>query len=64
MEPKAERRCHLLLGISFVLLTIGIGYDFLTGTKLADFLVIIAGLFIGWIAVIYCLSNASLWREG
>ncbi|QFU82438.1 hypothetical protein [Natronorubrum aibiense] len=62
MNPEAERRCHLLIGISLVLLTIGIGYDFLVGTELADFLVIIAGLFIGWVAFLYCLGNAAFWR--
>ena len=62
MEPTIERRCHFLIGLSMVLLTIGIGYDFLVGTQLADFLVIIAGLFIGWVAFIYCLSNTSIWR--
>ncbi|ELY44989.1 hypothetical protein [Natronorubrum sulfidifaciens] len=62
MNPEAERRCHLLIGSSLVLLTIGIGYDFLVGTKLADFLVIIAGLFIGWVAFLYCLGNAAFWQ--
>lgn len=62
MDPTIEQRCHLLIGVSLVLLTIGIGYDFVYGTKLADFLVIIAGLFLGWIAFIYCLSNTSFWR--
>ncbi|SIR98331.1 hypothetical protein [Natronorubrum thiooxidans] len=62
MNPEAEHRCHLLIGISLVLLTVGIGYDFLVGTKLADFLVIIAGLFIGWVAFLYCLGNAAFWR--
>ncbi|RKD88993.1 hypothetical protein [Halopiger aswanensis] len=61
MKPQVERRCHLLIGLSLVLLTIGIGYDFLVGTKLADFLVILAGLFLGWVAFLYCLGNASFW---
>ncbi|SER87218.1 hypothetical protein [Natrinema salaciae] len=61
MKPQAERRCHVLIGIALVLLTIGIGYDFIVGTKLADFLVIIAGLFVGWVAFLYCLGNASFW---
>ncbi|NUB93556.1 hypothetical protein HT576_21450 [Haloterrigena sp. SYSU A121-1] len=61
MRPQAERWCHLSIGIASVLLTIGIGYDFIFGTKLADFLVIIAGLFIGWVAFLYCLGNASFW---
>ncbi|WP_254522262.1 hypothetical protein [Natrinema caseinilyticum] len=61
MEPRAERICHVLIGISLVLLTIAIGYDFVVGTKLADFLVIIGGLFIGWVAFLYCLGNATFW---
>jgi hypothetical protein len=32
------------------------------GTKLADFLVIIAGLLLGWVAFLYCLGNAVFWR--
>jgi 1,4-dihydroxy-2-naphthoate octaprenyltransferase len=62
MKRQAERRCHLLLAISLVLLTVGIGYDLAFGTKLADFLVIIAGLLFGWIAFLYCLGNTQLWR--
>lgn len=62
MQPQAERWCHVLIGIALVLLTIGIGYDFVFGTKLADFLVIITGLFVGWGAFLYCLSNASFWE--
>ncbi|ELY92037.1 hypothetical protein [Natrinema altunense] len=61
MDPQTERRCHILIGSALVLLTIGIGYDFVFGTKLADFLVIIAGLFTGWVAFLYCLGNASFW---
>nr|WP_121743217.1 hypothetical protein [Natronorubrum halophilum] len=61
MEPRAERWCHLLIGIALVLLTIGIGYDVIFGTKLADFIVIITGLFLGWVAFLYCLGNASFW---
>ncbi|MFC6764758.1 hypothetical protein [Natrinema soli] len=61
MEPQAERWCHVLIGVALILLTIGIGYDFIFGTKLADFLVIIAGLFLGWAAFLYCLGNASFW---
>ncbi len=61
-DPTIERRCHSLIVLSMVHLTIGIGYNFVTGTKLADFLVTIAGLFIGWVGLIYCVSNTSLWR--
>ncbi|ACM57788.1 hypothetical protein Hlac_2211 [Halorubrum lacusprofundi ATCC 49239] len=63
VKPKAERRCHLLLAVSLVLLTVGIGYDLVFGTKLADFMVIIAGLLFGWIAFLYCLGSTELWRE-
>lgn len=59
MEPAAERRCHLLLLTSFVLLTIGIGYCVVFETCLADFLVVIAGLIVGWTGLIYCLGNAT-----
>ncbi|WP_254761842.1 hypothetical protein [Natrinema marinum] len=62
-SPESERRCHVLIGIALVLLTIGIGYDFVVGTKLADFVVIIAGLFIGWVAFLYCLGHASGWGD-
>ncbi|MFC3956904.1 hypothetical protein [Halovivax cerinus] len=61
MEPAAERRCHLLILVSLVLLTIGIGYCVVFETCLADFLVVIAGLVVGWIAILYCLANAQ-WR--
>jgi len=62
MKRKAERRCHLLLAASLVFLTVGVGYDLVVGTKLADFLVIILGLLLGWIGFMYCLSNTDLWR--
>ncbi|WP_144797197.1 hypothetical protein [Halorubrum depositum] len=62
MKRKAERRCHLLLAVSLVLLTVGIGYDLVVGTKLADFLVIILGLLFGWIGFMYCLASTELWR--
>lgn len=53
----------MLIAVSLALLTVGIGYDLIVGTKLADFLVLIAGLLFGWIAFIYCLANTSLWRS-
>jgi hypothetical protein len=62
MDPTAERRCHVLIGTSMVLLTVGIGYCVVVGTCLADFLVVIAGLLLGWITFLYCLGNASHWR--
>lgn len=62
MEPKPERRCHFLIGVSLVLLTIGIGYLSIVGSTLADFVVITAGLLLGWIAFIYCFASASFWK--
>jgi hypothetical protein len=61
MEPTVARRCHILFGSSLVLLTISIGYCVIVGTCLADFLVVIAGLFLGWIALFYCLGTSSIW---
>lgn len=61
MDPKSERRCHLLIALSLLLLTIGVGYLYVFGTVLADFLVIISGLVVGWAAFFYCLGNASFW---
>ncbi|AGB15399.1 hypothetical protein Halru_0773 [Halovivax ruber XH-70] len=61
MEPAVERRCHLLVLLSLILLTIGIGYCVVFETCLADFLVVIVGLVVGWVAIIYCLANAR-WR--
>ena len=73
MRPRAERRCQLLFAVALVLLTIGIGYCTLVGTCLADFAVVVsdrskrsiavvvAGLFVGWVALIYCLANAPFW---
>ena len=61
MEATAERRCHLLISLALLLLTVGIGYCVLFGTCLADFGVVIAGLLFGWIGFLYCLMNASFW---
>ncbi|SFT08424.1 hypothetical protein SAMN04488556_0042 [Halostagnicola kamekurae] len=61
MEPRIERRCHILIGSSMILLTIGIGYCVIVGTCLADFLVVIAGLFLGWVGLFYCVGNSSIW---
>lgn len=61
MEPRVERRCHVLIGSSLLLLTIGIGYCVVVGTCLADFLVVIAGLFLGWVGLFYCVGNSSIW---
>ena len=61
MNAAVERRCHLLFGLSLLLLTIGIGYCVVVGTCLADFLIVIAGLVLGWVALFYCLGTASFW---
>ncbi len=50
------------MGVSLILLTVGIGYFVVFGTTLADFLVIVGGLFLGWVAFLFCLGNASFWR--
>lgn len=60
MDPKVARRCHVLFGISLLLLTIGIGYCVIVGTCLADFAVV-AGLFVGWVALFYCVGNTTIW---
>ncbi|NKE35017.1 hypothetical protein GWG54_04135 [Natronococcus sp. JC468] len=61
MEPTVARRCHMLFGGSLLLLTIGIGYCVIVGTCLADFLVVIAGLVLGWIGLFYCVGSGSFW---
>ncbi len=62
MDPQPERNCHLLIGASLILLTIGIGHFVVLGTFLANFAVIVAGLFLGWIALFYCLGHATFWK--
>lgn len=62
MEPRVERRCHILFGSSLLLLTLGVGYCVIVGTCLADFLVVIAGLLLGWMGLFYCLGNSDIWR--
>lgn len=59
MNSSMDRRCAVLFTVSLVVLTIGIGYCVVAGTCLADFLVIIAGLLIGWIAVLYCVGGVG-----
>ena len=46
-----------VIGLALVVLTIGIGYCVVYGTCLADFLVVIAGLILGWIALLYCVGS-------
>ena len=60
-QPQAKRYCHALIGRSLTLLTIGTGYLIVFDTTLADILVIMAGLGLGWVAVLYCLGNADFW---
>ncbi|SEH17914.1 hypothetical protein SAMN04487967_3464 [Natronorubrum sediminis] len=60
MNPKVHRRCYVLFGLSLLVLTVGIGYCVIVGTCLADFLVVIAGLALGWVALFYCLGSAAL----
>jgi hypothetical protein len=58
-----ERICHVGIFIALALLTLGIGIDVLVGTSLLDFLLIVAGLFIGWVVFIYCLGQSPIWSE-
>ncbi len=61
MEPTVQRRCLLLISSSLILLTIGIGYCVVVGTCLADFMVVITGLVLGWISLFYCVGKSSIW---
>ena len=61
MDPTVARRCHVLFTISLLLLTVGIGYCVIVGTCLADFAVVVAGLFVGWMALFYCVGKSSIW---
>lgn len=60
MEPVVFRRCQALFTIALTVLTIGVGYCVIVGTCLVDFLVVIAGLLIGWVAVLYCVGMQIL----
>ena len=59
----SKRACLASLGTSLSLLTVGIGYLVAFGTTLADFLVIVGGLLLGWVGFTYCLAHFSGWRE-
>ncbi|SFS91452.1 hypothetical protein SAMN04488556_3317 [Halostagnicola kamekurae] len=61
MEPKVTRQCHVLMGNPLILLTFGIGYCAIVGTCFDNFLLVIAGLFLGWVGLFYCVGNASIW---
>jgi len=52
-----------LIGSALSLLTVGLGYLIVFRTTLANFLVIIAGLLLGWVGFIYCFAHLSGWRE-
>lgn len=56
MDPLVARRCHSLIGASLVLLTVGVGYCVIFETCLADFLIVIAGLILGWAGLLYCVG--------
>ena len=60
---QSKRVCFVLMGGALSLLTVGLGYLIAFGSTLADFLVIIAGLFLGWVGFIYCFAHFSGWRE-
>ena len=60
---RSKRVCLALFGGSLSLLTVGIGYLIAFGTTLANFLVIVTGLLVGWVGFIYCLAHISGWRE-
>ena len=58
MEPKVERRCQILVGSAMVLLTVSLGYFVLVETFIADFMLVVAGLCLGWAAFLYCAGSA------
>ena len=63
VPAQSKSVCLVLLGTALSMLTIGLGYLIAFGTTLADFLVIVAGLFLGWVGFIYCFAHLSGWRE-
>ena len=58
MEPKVERRCEILIGSAMVVLTFALGYFLLVDEFVANFMLVVAGLCLGWIAFLYCMGNA------
>jgi hypothetical protein len=60
---STEQVCHVGVFVSLVLLTLGVGIDVLIGTSLLDFLIIIAGLVVGWASFLYCLGQSPVWDK-
>ena len=63
LPAEAKGRCLGLFGLSLLLLTAGIGYLVVFGTALAEYIVILSGLFVGWVAFLYCFAHLAGWRE-
>jgi hypothetical protein len=61
--PESAPRCLLLLATALAILTLGIGYAVVVGTTVANFAVLVAGLFVAWVAFFYCLGHLSGWTE-
>ena len=59
----SEQICHVGIFISLFMLSIGVGVDVVFGTSLVDFLLIVAGLFLGWVTFIYCIGQSPVWGE-
>ncbi|MDG5819818.1 hypothetical protein [Natronococcus sp. A-GB7] len=60
---STERLCHAGIFVSLVLLSVGVGIDVLIGTSLLDFLIVVAGLVVGWTSFLYCLGRSPVWNE-
>ncbi|MCU4744576.1 hypothetical protein OB955_14360 [Halobacteria archaeon AArc-m2/3/4] len=56
-----EQVCHVGIFVSLTLLSIGVAVDVVFGTSLLDFLLILAGLFVGWVSFLYCLGRSPVW---
>ena len=63
IPAQSRKTCLVLMGSALSLLTVGLGYLIVFRTTLANFLVIIAGLLLGWVGFIYCFAHLSGWRE-
>jgi len=63
VPARSRKVCLVTLGTALSLLTVGLGYLIAFGTTLADFLLIVAGLLLGWVGFIYCFAHFSGWRE-
>ena len=62
-NSSIEHRCRLLLGISFVLHSIGRESCLIVGTCPPNFLVVVAGLVISCVGFVYCPGHASFRRR-